>query len=171
MIKRVILDELRFSLCPRDLYGVASSPHTVAHQCHYMEVNIVQINQNKSLYQLWSLYYCMTVRLGLLLYNWRHNLMDATSECCERLWGCTGLNMSPMRTSIRTCPRWVKRSGTAREEMKSSSWTSYYGNLVMDSNREDSENSIMYTAYHWTQVFKWRSYKEQCWTEQYGVPP
>ena len=99
-------------------------------------------------YQVLIAYYCMAVRLAHSLNNWRNNLNDGIQECCELLLGCTGPKMSPVKTSIRSCPSWARTSwekdcslqGTAREEMMSLSLGSYYGNLDMDSNREDVDS-------------------------------
>ena len=52
---------------------------------------------------------------------------------------------------FRTCPNWAKGSeeedssiqGTAREETVNLSLGSYYGNLAIDSYKEDGKNSIM----------------------------
>ena len=91
-------------------------------------------------------------------------------EGYKLLWRCTGPNMSPLPGPGWTDQRKMLTACRAETDNDPVSklllWPPSHGQW-----QRWWQKLIMQTTLYWTQVFKLRSYKEHCWTGQYGEPP
>ena len=92
----------------------------------------------------------MVDKHGNSLNNWENNWMDATQECCKLLWQAywslhvTNEDHSQLfELRERNRGKRLQFAGYCERRDESFFQSSYYGNLVMNSNRDDGKNSIM----------------------------